>query len=247
MSEQNLIVISKKDLIRKNFAEKFPILGYEVFTFDDIYEPIKSLNSLNPDLVIIDIGEEKRKWKIFVSGIKLAKKKIDIILLTDEMTLDEANEALILGASGIIVKPFFPEVHLKRIFEIVHRKSKRNAKRIYPRFYAGSAFQGELIFENLKKNKRYSFPLVNICEVGTSIRLDDPANASELIPKYSVQDACLKLDNQEIHISFRIVFRTKDLIGIGFTNIGEEKSNFIRFIQILNLKVFGKSGIRGKW
>ena len=66
--------------MRENLSHKFPLLGYKVYTFSDIYEPIKELNNIDPDLVIIDVDENRRKWKIFASGLKLAKKKITIPL-----------------------------------------------------------------------------------------------------------------------------------------------------------------------
>ena len=245
--KQNLIVVSNMKPICETLSQKFPLLGYEVFSFKDVSEPIRELNSLDPDLVIIDVDDDRRKWKIFASGLKLAKKKITIVLLASSMTPDEANEASILGVSGIIIKPFLPEVHLKRIFEIVHRKYKMMGKRIYPRFYAGLSFEGELQFQDLEKGEIYSCPLVNISEMGAAISINHPDEASELVKGYSIPNATLTLDNQKINISFEIVFRKGDLIGILFKDMGEGKSNFIRFIQTMSLKVFGKPEIKGKW
>ena len=140
--DQNLVVISKSEEIRRCFRESYSLLGFEVNESEDVLELIRDLNILEPDYVIIDIDELARKWKIAASGLRLAQKKITIILIADTVTLEEANEALALGVSGIIVKPFLPEFHLKRVYNIILRKALADGIRVYPRFYAGPVFQG---------------------------------------------------------------------------------------------------------
>jgi DNA-binding response OmpR family regulator len=245
--DQNLIVISKSEEIRKSFLDSYSLLGYEVKVFEDILEVIRDLNYLEPDHVVMDIDELARKWKVVASGLKLAQKKITIILLVSAMSLEQANEALLLGVSGIIIKPFLREFHLKRVYDIIHRKLRAEGKRIYPRFYAGNLLDGALTVRNPLNQQLHVFELVNVSEIGIAVRTRDLAAFPELQPGFELEDALLRIDNEEFQVKAQVVFRQQGLIGVGFRRIKKNKANFLRFLQKLSLKAFGISGIKGKW
>jgi CheY-like chemotaxis protein len=242
-----MVVISKSAEIRQSFLESYSLLGYEVNVSEDIIELIRDLNILDPDYVIMDIDELARMWKIVASGLRLAQKKITIILLAGTITLEEANEALVLGVSGIIIKPFLPEFHLKRVYDIIHRKLRAEGKRVYPRFYTGEVFDGVLTVPIEATNKIHTFELVNVSEIGAAIRSKDPGIAPELDPDVVIDDAVLRVDNEEFPMSVQVIFRKQGLIGVNFQRIKKGDSNFNRFIQRLSLKAFGISGIKGRW
>ncbi len=245
--DQNLVVISKSAGIRQSFLESYSLLGYEVYVSEDVIELIRDLNVLDPNYVIIDIDELARMWKIVASGLRLAQKKITIILLAGTITLEQANEALVMGVSGIIIKPFLPEFHLKRVYDIIHRKLRAEGKRVYPRFYAGEVFDGALTIPIEATNKIHTFELVNVSEIGAAIRSKDPGIAPELESNVVVDEAVLSLDNEEFPISVQVIFRQQGLIGVSFQRIKKGEANFNRFIQRLSLKAFGISGIKGRW
>ena len=245
--DQNLVVISKSEEIRKSFLESYSLLGYEVRVSDDILELIRDLNILEPDYVIIDIDQLARVWKIAAAGLRLAQKRIMIILIAESITLEEANEALLLGVSGIIVKPFLPEFHLKRVFDIIHRKLQTDGMRVYPRFYTGSVFEGALTVPVTGTSKIHTFELVNLSQIGAAIRSKIPDIAPELQPEVVIEDAILSLDKEQFPVAVQVMFRNQGLIGVYFQRIKRGESNFQRFIQRLSLKAFGISGIKGRW
>jgi DNA-binding response OmpR family regulator len=245
--DQNLVVISKSEEIRNSFAESYSLLGFEVSVSEDILELIRDLNILDPDYVIIDIDELARRWKIAASGLRLAQRKIMIILLAETVTLEAANEALTLGVSGIIVKPFLPEFHLKRVYDIIHRKLPIEGTRVYPRFYTGSVFQGDLTVSVPGTDKTHTFELVNVSEIGAAIRSKVPTIAPELQAEAVIEDATLRLDNEQFPVDVQVMFRRQGLLGVYFQRIKKKEANFQRFLQRLSLKAFGISGIKGKW
>jgi hypothetical protein len=91
------------------------------------------------------------------------------------------------------------------------------------------------------------FELVNVCEIGAAVRTRDLMAFPEMQPGFALEDAMLRIDNQEFTVQAQVVFRQQGLIGIGFQRIKKGKGNFLRFIQKLSLKAFGISGIKGKW
>ncbi len=245
--DQNLVVISKSEELRKSFLESYSLLGYEVTVSEDIQELIRDLNVLEPDYVIMDIDQLARRWKIAASGLRLAQKKIMIILIAETVTLDQANEALMLGVSGIIVKPFLPEFHLKRVYDIIHRKLPNEGARVYPRFYTGSVFQGALTVTVPGTNRIHTFELVNVSQIGAAIRSKIPDIAPQLQAEAVIEEAVLSLDNEQFPVDLQVIFRRQGLLGVYFQRIKSGESNFQRFIQRLSLKAFGISGIKGRW
>jgi len=245
--KENLLVIAKSESLRRCFAASYPLLGYEVWAFDDIFEPIRELNNLDPDHVVMDVDELARKWKVLAGGLKLAAKPITLILFASSMTLEQANEALYLGASGIIIKPFLPEFHLKRVYDIIHRKLRMAGKRIEPRFYTGEEFDGCLLFYEPKSSQSCQFNLINVSLSGASFWLRSPEQLPAIQPGYAMDEAVLKIGAQEYPISFRVAFRKQAMVGILFDQIKAEKPNFVRFLQRLSLKAFGISGLKGRW
>jgi len=245
--DQNLVVISKSEQIRKSFAESYSLLGFEVSVSEDILELIRDLNVLEPDYVIMDIDELARRWKIAASGLRLAQRKIMVILIAEMVTLEEANEALLLGVSGIIIKPFLPEFHLKRVYDIIHRKLATEGERVYPRFYTGSVFQGDITVPVPGSNRTHTFELVNVSLIGAAIRSKIPSIAPELQADTVIEDAVLSLDNERFPVDIRVIYRKQGLLGVYFQRIRKGESNFQRFLQRLSLKAFGISGIKGRW
>jgi hypothetical protein len=62
-----------------------------------------------------------------------------------------------------------------------------------------------------------------------------------------MDNAVLRIGDQQYPISFRVVFRDRGTVGVIFEQIKEEKPNFLRFVQRLSLKAFGIAGIKGRW
>ncbi|MBN1837335.1 MAG: PilZ domain-containing protein [Spirochaetales bacterium] len=245
--EQNLLVISRSAEIRSSFAEAYALLGYEVSVYEEVQEPIRELNALDPDHVVVDTDGLERLWKILAAGLQLAQKRITVILIASAMTLEEASEALALGVSGIIIKPFLPEFHLKRAYEIIHRKLRVEGGRLLPRYYTGSLFDGGLTVHSRDADKLYSFELVNVSERGAAVRSRHPDTAPELQEGVPLEKAILRLDDQEFRFHGRVVFRKGGLLGLVFDRFETGEANFRRFLQRLALKAFGVSGLSGRW
>jgi len=245
--DQNLIVVSGSEEIRHSFLESYTLLGYEVTVSEDIVEVIRGLNDLDPDQVVMDVDGMPRQWKVAASGLRLAQKKITVVLLASAMTADQANEAALLGVSGVIIKPFLPELHLKRVYDIIHQELRNAGLRIYPRYYAGGVFEGSLEYHSEATSKQHLFELVNVSETGFAVRTRDLGAAPELQARSLIDNAILRIDNQEFRVSGQVAFRNQGLIGVAFREIRSGQANFLRLIQRLSLKAFGISGIRGRW
>lgn len=243
----NVIVISNIHIIRLNLLKKFKTLGFNVSTFSDIREPLQLVNRLNPDVVVLDEDGAEREWKIFISGLKIAKKKIIFILITSKISINRANEAVSLGVSGIILKPFYPEKHLQKILDIINRNYSIFTKRASPRFFLDPADQPEISYFSEKEDEQYKLLIVNISENGAAIRSLLYQDLEELQPGFRAIDATMTLRSITVNLSFRVVSRENDLIGITFEEITKGQTEFLNYIEDIYTTVFGTKKEKGRW
>ena len=87
----NIVVISKLHLIRQSFLQRFKSLGFNVYLFADIQEPVQRFNFINPDIILMDGDGSEKEWKLLLKGISAAQKKITFILLKSGISIDEAR------------------------------------------------------------------------------------------------------------------------------------------------------------
>ena len=74
-------------------------------------------------------------------------------------------------------------------------------------------------------DKVHTFELVNLSEIGAAIRSKVPDIAPELQTDVVIEDATLRLDNEQFPVEVRVMFRNQGLIGVYFQRIkkGESK------------------------
>lgn len=73
-------------------------------SFRALGEALEKLEQLAPDIIVIDFNDEVSKEIRRLGDLKLAKKKIPVIVLTDLKDNDEKKKACILGACKFLSK-----------------------------------------------------------------------------------------------------------------------------------------------
>ena len=243
----NIVVISKLHLIRQSFLQRFKSLGFNVYLFADIQEPVQRFNFINPDIILMDGDGSEKEWKLLLKGISAAQKKITFILLKSGISIDEANEAIALGVSGIILKPFNPTEHIKKIIEIIYNNRSYVLKRDNPRFYPDIDDRGTLKYFDSGKNELVTFSVINISRRGALLQLIHPPVKEELQPGYRIIDAELNIHNMELKIICSILHRKEQFLGIIFEDIRSGKNELYKFLDTLANNIFGTVRLKGKW
>ena len=115
-----ILVADDEPLIRKSLYETLRIEGYEAEMASDGAEAWEKIEHLPVDIVIADIKMPK------VSGIDLLRQvrakypDIAVILITGYGTIEQAVEAMQLGAVDYVTKPIMDDeikIIIKRLFE----------------------------------------------------------------------------------------------------------------------------------
>jgi CheY-like chemotaxis protein len=80
--------------------------GYEVVTLANKVEALKRLREIQPDLVTTDLASPQIGGIDFIRVVKELDPSIPVIILSGNVTLESAREAVRLGVCDCIDKPF---------------------------------------------------------------------------------------------------------------------------------------------
>lgn len=133
MNKYSILVVDDEENVRNLLKKVLKKEGYNVYTGDSYEEALRVIDTADIDLVITDLRMPG------LSGIELLKKikEIDsfikVVLITAYATVETAIEALKIGASDYILKPFdIYEIvdNIKKILDMQGRESINTIKDI---------------------------------------------------------------------------------------------------------------------
>ncbi len=114
-----IFLIEDDPTLSKNLRLILEEEGYQVKSFSTAEEVLKDLSSHLPDLVITDIKLPGKSGLDILSWLNSHAPDIPVIIITAFATLDNAIQALRLGARDYIKKPFQPEEILMAIKKVL--------------------------------------------------------------------------------------------------------------------------------
>ena len=129
MSKTNVFVVEDETIVSKDIQYSLDKLGYNVVGSSSTGElAIKLLDSISPDIILMDIMLKGNLNGIETANLICLKKNIPIVFLTayaDDVTLSKAKKT---EPYGYILKPF-KEIDLKTNIELaIYRHKKINEK-----------------------------------------------------------------------------------------------------------------------
>ena len=114
-----IFLIEDDPTLSKNLRLILEEEGYRVKSFSAAEEVLRDLSSHLPDLVITDIKLPGKSGLDILSWLNSHAPDIPVIIITAFATLDNAIQALRLGARDYIKKPFQPEEILMAIKKVL--------------------------------------------------------------------------------------------------------------------------------
>jgi type IV pilus assembly protein PilB len=118
------ILVAEDDHTVQNLLKKLlQSKGYQVLPALDGEEALAKIQSLRPDLVILDINMPKRDGFSVCEALRanVATAFIPVIMLTALSSLESKVQGLAVGADDYMTKPFHPQELLARIEAILRR------------------------------------------------------------------------------------------------------------------------------
>lgn len=120
-----ILVVEDDPLMLKLIEQTLVGQGFEVSANQDFKSAIAQMNLFDPDLIITDIIMPSASGFEIISVVKSSSKSIPVLVIS---AIDEEStvfEALSLGASDFIIKPFTPSELLERISNLLPQKRKK--------------------------------------------------------------------------------------------------------------------------
>jgi two-component system alkaline phosphatase synthesis response regulator PhoP len=125
----NVLIIDDEANLRDTLSRILSKAGCETKAAIDGYEAFKLLEKDQFDLVFLDIHLPEVDGLQVLKEIRQRDQKLPVILLTGYGTLQSAVEALRLGATDYLLKPFDPEVLVSRTRMILDEQIKERRKK----------------------------------------------------------------------------------------------------------------------
>lgn len=115
-----ILIVDDEPLIRKSLYESLRLEGYEAEMASDGEEALQKIAQIPIDLMIADIKMPKLSGLDLLKEVKVKYPDISVLLITGYGTIDQAVEAMRLGAADYITKPIMDgeiQLVIKKIFE----------------------------------------------------------------------------------------------------------------------------------
>ncbi|MGM0508359.1 MAG: SpoIIE family protein phosphatase [Fusobacteriota bacterium] len=118
-----IVIIDDARFMRQLIGNVLKDEGYETESFENPVLALEKLEQIDPDLIIVDYEMPKMNGLEFIEEFEPKKREIPVIMLTTVEDLDLAMNAIRMGASDFLNKPFKP-ANLLHVINKVVRENK---------------------------------------------------------------------------------------------------------------------------
>ena len=129
-----ILLIENEAFLRKLYSEFLSMSKYEVHSAENGRQGLDKLESVSPDLIILDIKMPVMDGAEFLSFVKkdIKFRNVPVLLLTGVPNQEEINQCLDLGAVSYVEKSTHPVDLLNKIENILTKKVKEKISPVTP-------------------------------------------------------------------------------------------------------------------
>lgn len=109
MLRHNLMIVDDELIVRKSLADWLKEEGFDILTAEDGYKAIDLVEKEKVDCVILDLKMPGIDGIQVLKEIRARRPDTKVIMITAYGTIQNAVEAMKIGASDYITKPFDPK------------------------------------------------------------------------------------------------------------------------------------------
>jgi len=129
--KNKILIVDDEILIRESLHADLVHAGYEVGSADSGEEALLKMEQENYDLIITDLVMDNMSGIELLGKIKEKDAELPSIVITGFAKLESAVEALRLGATDYLTKPYNLEELLLRIANCIEKKELKRKIRLY--------------------------------------------------------------------------------------------------------------------
>lgn len=236
-----VVVLAATHLARQSVGQSLAPLGARVFELSDAQDVSQRLALLACDLLVMDTDGLQRQWRAVARAALLGPRRIPVVLLPARFGFDEAHDALALGVSAVILKPFRPREHALRLYDLVLGHKGIRARRSEPRFALSEDLSARLDYEHRGVS---GFGLVDqISRGGLSVA----ARPERLVAGSSLADATLRFGDAEARVSAVVVHCSPQRLGLRVQEWGAGRQRVMRALDELAQRAYGGGKENRRW
>ncbi len=109
MLRYNLMIVDDEPIVRKSLSDWLKEEGFDILTAEDGYKAIELIEKEKVHCVILDLKMPGIDGIQVLKEIKAKRPETKVIMITAYGTIQNAVEAMKIGATDYITKPFDPE------------------------------------------------------------------------------------------------------------------------------------------
>ncbi|MBI3610015.1 MAG: response regulator [Nitrospirae bacterium] len=156
MTDETILIVDDEEHIRRLCSEILQRKSYQTVAVAGAQEAIEIARSQPFDLLLTDISMPGMDGLELLRAMKEIQKEIAVVIITGYGTMDNAVQALQLGAQGFVIKPFSQQELLQAVEDALekHRLFRENLrlKLLVPLFEVGRTLLSELNLHSLLEN-----------------------------------------------------------------------------------------------
>ncbi|MBS4026733.1 MAG: response regulator transcription factor [Clostridia bacterium] len=126
----NILIADDSDSIRKLISTYLKRDGYNVLHAANGIEALEILDSLEVDLMIVDIMMPKMDGYTLIENLRLANYKFPILMITAKETFEDKKRGFLVGTDDYMVKPVDMDEMLLRVGALLRRAKISNEHKI---------------------------------------------------------------------------------------------------------------------
>ncbi len=180
-NSQKIWIVDDERIVRVSLADDLKDEGFSVREFANAESALRELTHNEvPDIIISDIRMPGMDGIEFLKKINSVNEDIEVLIMTAYGTIENAVEAMKLGAYDYILKPFNKEEVLHAVKKIVELNTFRNEnkllkERIYRQYdfssFIGNEENNKNLFHLIKKVAYKDTTVLLVGETGTGKEL----------------------------------------------------------------------------
>ena len=125
--KQHILTIDDNADIRDLIAFILRRENYEVSTASNGLEGVEAIKATKPDLIILDVVMPEFSGYDVLDAVRSDKnskvRNIPVLMITSKSTTEDIDQALELGATSYIIKPFRPAKLIEKVHSLLGEDS----------------------------------------------------------------------------------------------------------------------------
>jgi hypothetical protein len=242
-----MAVVSRSLLLREALVQRLSLLSVDVAAVSDFETLARGIQTDHVALVLVDGDGWDQNWEAPVRRLQLRSRGLPGLLLIGSLNVDQLLEAPSLGIGTVLLKPFKPEEHTARIYDLFLGSQARTARRAHPRYVPsdGQRLEMDILPDGDWVARRLT--VRDISGGGAGVELPDPPAAAALAPGSRWAVASLLVGGARANVAFRVVHRSRQTIGVAFEQLVDRNGAFREILQGFDRQVFGSVVPRRGW